>query len=221
MTSASRESKTSPRRAGTRQYISALACIGGGALVGWWACASTWMVVESSLLGAGEIEGVQALARESVQGSSLIPLGAAMPVVGLAGLAGIVGSRRWLRRAIGAVIALSGLALTWSAVDAFAGFGVGEAGPGGGVVVSVAPAYPMVAAIAGAMLAVGGAWTILRGQTWPSLGVNYERAVDRPRSAWEALDRGIDPSDFESSNVESSEFEAGDGPRRTERPGPS
>lgn len=188
------ESTVSPRSAPTRQYLTALAVVAGGALLGWWASAATWMVVESSLLGADDVQGVQALARESVSGASLAPLGAAMPIVGLAGLAGIIGSRRWLRQVIGMMIAIAGLALTWSSGHAIGRLGVGDEGPSGGVVVSVSPGYAIAAVLAGVVLTAGGLWTAVRGATWPSLGANYERAVDRPRSAWEELDRGIDPS---------------------------
>ena len=191
------KASASAGRARTREYVAALAVVAGGALVGWWASASTWMVVESSLLGSDELQAVQAVARESVSGSALNPLGAAMPIVGLAGLAGIIGSRRWPRRVIGALIALAGLALAWSSVGALAGLSIGAVGPDDGIVVSVSPGYAIVAAIAGAVLAAGGVWTSVRGALWPSLGANYERSVDRPRSAWEALDRGIDPSESE------------------------
>ena len=216
------ESTASARRATTRQYLMALAVVAGGALLGWWASAATWMVVESSLLGAEDVQGVQAVARESVSGASYTPLAAAMPIVGLAGLAGIIGSRRWLRRVIGLIIAVAGLALTWSSVGAIGRLTVGAEGPDDGIIVSVSPGYALLAALAGAVLAGGGVWTVLRGATWPSLGVNYERAVDRPRNAWEALDRGIDPtdpetSDADKSDAETSDVESGDA-RRTERP---
>jgi len=34
----------------------------------------------------------------------------------------------------------------------------------------------------------------VRGPTWPGLGRSYERSSKAPRDAWEALDRGIDPT---------------------------
>lgn len=213
----STESAAPRRRATTRPYLIALAIIAGGALLGWWASASTWMIVETSLLGAEDIEGVQAVARESVPGTSLTPLAAAMPIVGLAGLAGIIGSRRWLRRVIGAIIGIAGLALTWSAVSAIAGLTIGDPGPDGGIIVSASPAYAVAAAFAGAVLLAGGLWTAVRGATWPSLGANYERVVDRPRNAWEALDRGIDPSELEPDELEPDELEPNDA-HRTDRP---
>jgi hypothetical protein len=117
-----------------------------------------------------------------------------MPIVGFAGLAGVIGSRGLVRRIVGILIALAGGVLVWAGIQAAISLRVGLLVPAGEIE-SVAPALPLVAAFAGVVLLAAGVTVLLRGNRWPALGANYERTSDRPRDAWEALDRGVDPTD--------------------------
>lgn len=146
-----------------------LLAAGGGALV--IASGQAWGTTEATLLA-----GVTAPTDVAVTGAQAV---AALPAVGLAALAGapgIAALRGWGRVVAGAFLAAAGLA---TAV-AIASWGTG--------------AWPL-AALAGALaVAVGGALTAARGRSWPGLGARYERPQAAPRTPWEALDRGEDPT---------------------------
>ena len=69
-----------------------------------------------------------------------------------------------------------------------------------GLDVQVHPWWPLVVVFG--LLAVGcGLLVVLRGRAWPSLGSKYERRESEgtahqrtPAQAWDALDRGLDPT---------------------------
>lgn len=197
---------TGERPPRSREYALALALLVLGGALAWWATSASWAVGEQELLGDTSGQDVGAVAQQSLSAAALAPAAAAMPIVVFAGLAGVVGSRGWLRRVIGAVICLAGGVLTWSGVSTAMTLEVGDpvSPPAVGVLVSVAIAYPVLAAVAGLVVAVTGLLVVSRGAQWPSLGANYERSTDRPRDAWEALDAGIDPTDDSSVDGTSS-----------------
>jgi uncharacterized membrane protein (TIGR02234 family) len=71
----------------------------------------------------------------------------------------------------------------------------------------LSPAWPLLAALAGVLATAVGGLVVLRGRAWPALGSRYERAAATPRTApaprtdeeraqlaWNALDRGEDPT---------------------------
>lgn len=145
-------------------------------------------------------------------GRDLAPLVAGLGLVGLAGVVGLLATRRWGRLAVGAVLALAGLGVLAAALPGLAAPGAGEArelladtGRGGAVppdvVVSATtvPAWPLVAALGGLLLAAGGAAVLVRGRKWPTMSARYERPASRPAAPtdaalWDALDRGDDPT---------------------------
>lgn len=188
---------TGSRLTRSREYALVLALLVVGAALAWWATSASWAVGEQELLGDTSGRDVGAVAQQSLSAGALAPAAAAMPIVVFAGLAGVIGSRGWLRRVIGAIICLAGGILTWSGVSTAMTLEVGNpvSPPAVGVVVSVAIVYPVLAAVAGLVVAVSGLLVVTRGAQWPSLGANYERSTKRPRDAWEALDAGIDPTD--------------------------
>ncbi len=97
---------------------------------------------------------------------------------------------------LGGLLTLLGLA-----VAAGGGYGlVGDLGD------PVTWQWPALTLLGGLLAAVGGSLTMLRGHRWPAMGARYERRTPRPTGtsgpiggagtveAWEALDRGEDPT---------------------------
>jgi uncharacterized membrane protein (TIGR02234 family) len=115
-----------------------------------------------------------------------------------------------LAAAVGGVLGWSGLrALTGGLVEASLEVpGVGQ-GPDE-VRVDVAASWPVVVVLAGVLGVAVGLLVVLRGRSWPGMGRRYERPVtgkdgrgtttrprtdeDRAQAAWQALDRGEDPT---------------------------
>ena len=105
-----------------------------GSALAWWAASATWVLVERSLLGdstASEMTNIQAVGLLAVSGGSVVSVAAAAPIIGFAGLAGVIGSRGWLRRSVGAVVTITGIVLCASAVRFLSTIAVGSPIPGG------------------------------------------------------------------------------------------
>lgn len=148
------------------------------------------------------VDGVDSARTVTVSGRDVSPGVAFAGWIALAGAGGVIATRSWGRVVIGLVLALVGLAAAaasfWfaavpgPAVEAAAGTATS------GAVASVAASgWWAMAALGGALVAFAGGWTAVAGRRWPSLGQRYQRAdrADDPGSAWDALDRGIDPTD--------------------------
>jgi hypothetical protein len=118
---------------------------------------------------------------------------APVAVVGLAAAGALVATRGAARRAVGVLLVMIG-----------AGLAVG-----GGQGLADGRLWPALCLIGGVAVAAAGCLTVVRGHTWPAMGARYERggAVpgDRPApaardgsvaptQAWDALDRGEDPT---------------------------
>ena len=111
-----------------------------------------------------------------------IVMATGLPWLALAVVLGVVATRGWGRTVVGALIAAAGLA---SMVMCLLG--------------SI-PGSPLLGAVSGALLALGGAWTAVAGRSWPAMGARYDAGRPASRrarslSAWEAQDRGIDPTE--------------------------
>jgi peptidoglycan/LPS O-acetylase OafA/YrhL len=100
----------------------------------------------------------------------------------LAALAGVIGMfavRGRIRVLVAAVIALAGLGIATVAIG----------GKGGG--------WRPVGGSAGAVVLLAGLQATLGSRDWPSMSTRYEReqrAAGKPLSAWDAIDRGEDPT---------------------------
>jgi uncharacterized membrane protein (TIGR02234 family) len=169
-------------------------------------------------VGGSGLPTVQA----SLSGSDINPAGTAVAVLALAGVAGLLATRRVGRILIGVLLVVAGLV---SAVTA-AQFGIGRAttmaagdsltavvtehvgvdAVGGTVAVT---AWWLVAVVGGALIAAAGLLAVVRSGRWPQLGRRYERAAAvsgdvtsaagapagaRAESAWDQMDRGVDPT---------------------------
>jgi uncharacterized membrane protein (TIGR02234 family) len=143
---------------------------------------------------------------------STLPGGEAVPLVPAAGLVllaaavALLAVRGVARGAVGLLIAAAGGVLLWSGLRTLAG-GVDTAGVRAAEV-DVVSAWPVLAAVAGALAVAVGGLVVARGRSWPGMGRRYERtgaettaperaAEDRVQDAWKALDRGEDPTDPE------------------------
>ncbi|MGC5051957.1 Trp biosynthesis-associated membrane protein [Micromonospora sp. DT48] len=165
-----------------------LLCLAGAGLA-LWAVTRTW-VVDSG----GRADPL--LVEEGRTGGQLLPWLPALALVGLAGGGAVLATRGRPRRVLGGLLTLLGLALA-------AGGGYGLLGDLGD---PVARQWPTLTLLGGVLAAVGGGSTLLRGHRWPAMGARYERRPSRPTGtggpiegggtvdAWEALDRGEDPT---------------------------
>ncbi|MEV0430327.1 Trp biosynthesis-associated membrane protein [Micromonospora sp. NPDC050495] len=178
----------SPAARGRRELTYAVLLSLAGAGLAFWAVTRTWSV---ELTARGSLPA----ARHARTGADLLPWVSALALVGLAGGGAVLATRGRLRRLLGALLTLVGLA-----VAAGGGYGLGAAG--------VSRQWPALVLVGGLLAAAGGALTALRGAGWPAMGARYERptraatpaGAERPavergtRDAWEALDRGEDPT---------------------------
>lgn len=137
-------------------------------------------------------------------------LGAVIPALGWAGLAGaavLLVTRGWARALVGVLVAVFGViaavltpvVLTHSHVTAAAGERSGLLQVGA-VAVRAGASWPATAIAGGALLAVAGILAAARGRRWPGPSTRYDRpgaaapAGDDPVSLWKAIDRGDDPT---------------------------
>ncbi|KKJ93899.1 Trp biosynthesis-associated membrane protein [Micromonospora sp. HK10] len=178
----------SPAVRGRRELTYAVLLSLAGAGLACWAVTRTWAV---ELTARGSLPA----ARHTRTGADLLPWASALALVGLAGGGAVLATRGRVRRLLGVLLTLVGLA-----VAAGGGYGLGEAG--------VSRQWPALVLVGGLLAAAGGALTALRGAGWPAMGARYERparaaapaGAERPavergtRDAWEALDRGEDPT---------------------------
>jgi uncharacterized membrane protein (TIGR02234 family) len=195
-----------------RGYLLALGLLALGALLLLLGYGRTWStsVVDDPGLPTVTVE---------LSGRDLQPAGAAAAVLALAGIAGLVATRRVGRLVTGAVLLLAGLGsgalalifgLTWSRVpgagdwiDALVSERIGV--DLAGAPTTVTPWW-VVALVGGLLVALAGVLALTRSRGWPEMGGRYERAADPAAtgpvgagasgtgSAWDRLDRGEDPT---------------------------
>ena len=187
-----------------REYVATISSIVVGAIVVIASYAATWAIATVPVFSGQE--GTAPTRDIALTGGQLVPLGAALGWLALAGAAGLLATRTWGRRIVGTVVVLAGggagasalaFALTGAALIDSAVAAQGLAG-----VESVAR-YPwwILAMVGGLAVLVGGALAVLRGPAWPGLSRRYERRPQETTgpvggvAAWDALDRGEDPTD--------------------------
>jgi uncharacterized membrane protein (TIGR02234 family) len=148
-------------------------------------------------------------------GSTYAPLVPAAGLVLLAAAVAVLAVRGSGRVPVGLLMVLAGAALVWTGVRALTG-GLAEAAADLPIVARTAvvensAGWPVAAAVAGVLGTLAGLLAVLRGRHWPGMGRRYERtaaadgqrattrraesAEDRAQLAWQALDRGEDPTD--------------------------
>lgn len=126
-------------------------------------------------------------------GRTVEPLVPALGVVGLAGVAGLLATRRTGRLLLGALLGLAGLVVVARALPHLAapsperatelldahGRSVGVRSGSPAIAVSH-PAWPLLAAAGGVVLAAGGVITVLRHRRWPGMSSRYDAPAARP-----------------------------------------
>jgi len=128
-------------------------------------------------------------AQESV---ALVPLA----VLALAGVAGLVAAAGWVRRVLGVVVALAGIAAGWIAVEGWRFGGFPEGAPAAQIF-----AGRGLALLAGILMLVAGLSATKQAGRMAKLGARYEAPAGRRKAAkdpdtelWEALSEGEDPT---------------------------
>lgn len=140
-----------------------------------------------------------------VFGSELVPVAAAAGWLGLAAVVAIHATRGVGRAVVGTLLAVAGLAVAgWAGERAVNLDSAAEAAVAGDAVpelISTTPAAAIGTAVAGGVIAAAGVLTVVRGSRWPSMGRRYERSdqvgsrgTTTAHDAWDALDRGDDPT---------------------------
>jgi uncharacterized membrane protein (TIGR02234 family) len=171
-----------------------------------------------ALFAATRVWSVQVIARPGLSdlrtartGGAEVPWLTALALVALAGAGALLATRGVLRRVLGVLLLLAGAGTAAGAVAGRAALDAGAAGTG-------AVVWPVACVAGGAAVMLGGWWTVRHGHRWPALGARYERPATavpatRPaasvddqagvdadqagvdtRVAWDALDRGEDPT---------------------------
>lgn len=184
-------------RARAELAAAALLCaVGGGLLL--LAASQPWAQVS--------VSGVTGSARPvSAAAAGASPAG--LGLLGLAGVAGLFATRRRGRVLIGVLLLLAGAGAIALAVHDRAGLAVAAslAGPDAAIVGGrlVVNAWPWVAVAGGALLAAGGLLVTVRGMRWAALSQRHDAPATEPEqaaepdpaaAAWDALDRGDDPT---------------------------
>ncbi len=172
-----------------------LLCLAGAGLA-LWASTRTWAVELATR--PTPLPPVRA----ARTGAGLLPWLPALAVVGLAGGGAVLATRGLPRRLVGVLLLALG-----AAVAVGGGYGLVAAFDG-----TVSRQWPAFCLVGGLLAALGGGLVALRGAGWPAMGARYERpgrraagpapaeaaagpvTGRRTTEAWDALDRGEDPT---------------------------
>ncbi|MEU8267322.1 TIGR02234 family membrane protein [Sphaerisporangium sp. NPDC049002] len=208
--------RTSPARRALMAWVAAGAAGAVSALV---AAGRTW----ASVTFSGDPGGVHA-EPVALAGGDVAPVLSPLALASLAAVVAVLAARGPWRRLIGALIALFGASIvvaSWQGVRSshlvsIAWERTTLSGLSGAdqVVVSAAWAWPGVATAGGLVLLAAGVLAVLRGAMWPGMSDRYDRSAPSlggasrtgsapapersgraERALWDALDRGVDPTD--------------------------
>ncbi|WP_242605893.1 Trp biosynthesis-associated membrane protein [Frankia sp. Cppng1_Ct_nod] len=183
----------------------AVACCLVGAVLVLVVAGTTWVrlrVADGSVPGDAAVTAAPLAV--SLSGSDLAPAVTGLGLVGLAGVAAIAATRRFGRVLVGLLMLAAGVAVAVVAgriaadplMAVRAASQVRQIVPG--VVVDLIDprrtAGPWLAASGGVLLALGGMVVMIRGYAWSALSARYQAPASRPVDAWEAIDRGDDPT---------------------------
>ncbi|MGE0818578.1 MAG: Trp biosynthesis-associated membrane protein [Candidatus Nanopelagicales bacterium] len=192
-----------PAEPDRRGYRTALVLLGAAAALLFLGYAQVWV---SAVVAQ---EGLPSLAVE-LKGREVQPAASASAILALAGVAGLIATRRVGRAVTGVLLVVEGLIALVGALW----FGLGaddradvlrlvsdKAGVDVQADLAVRPWW-LVVAVGGLLVVVVGVLAVLRGGTWPVMGRRYERtegeapasAAAGSASAWDQLDQGVDPT---------------------------
>jgi uncharacterized membrane protein (TIGR02234 family) len=183
-----------------RSYALALvACLAGAALAAY-AVTRTWSLQVTPRTGMSDL-------RTARTGADAAPWVIGLALVALAGTGALLATRGVVRRVLGGLLALCGLGVAAGAIIGRVRVDPGAAGAG-------ATGWPIACVVGGLIIVLGGVAAARLGHRWPTMSARYERkpvapAQFRPakavatdpalepadnRAAWDALDRGDDPT---------------------------
>jgi uncharacterized membrane protein (TIGR02234 family) len=186
-----------------RSYLLSLAACLAGAALALYAITRTWSVHLTPRTGMSAL-------RDAKTGTDLQPWVTGLTVVALAGTGALLATSGWARRVLGVLLALAGVGVVIGAVLGRAGLDPGSAIGG--------TTWPILCAVGGVTIVAGGVTAARQGHRWPRMSARYDRkpvppprsgpdgtAADQPRdkssatvadhrAAWDALDRGDDPT---------------------------
>jgi uncharacterized membrane protein (TIGR02234 family) len=188
-----------------RSYLlSLVACLAGAALA-LYAITRTWSVHLTPRTGMSAL-------RDARTGTDLEPWVTGLAVVALAGTGALLATAGRLRRILGVLLSLAGVGVVIGAIAGRAGLDPGSAAGG--------TTWPILCAVGGVIIMCGGVTAARHGHRWPRMSARYDRKpvpppraeptthAERPpdksrdkspaiadhRAAWDALDRGDDPT---------------------------
>jgi uncharacterized membrane protein (TIGR02234 family) len=178
-----------------RSHVAAIVACLAGAGLSLYAVTRTWSLTVEHRTGLSDLSTARTGAGEQ-------PWLVGLAVVALAGTGALLATRGVARRVLGGLLMLAGAGIAAGAVLARAGLDAGEAGAG-------AAFWPVAGVLGGAAIAVGGFLAARHGHRWAAMSSRYERTPSAAvpvrresselepadnRAAWDALDRGDDPT---------------------------
>jgi uncharacterized membrane protein (TIGR02234 family) len=182
-----------PRRA---YALTLAACLIGSALSAY-AVTRTWSLHLTPRTGMTDL-------RTAGTGTDAAPWVIGLALVALAGTGALLATRGVVRRALGVLLALAGAGVAAGAIYGRATIDPGSAGAGANV-------WPVLCVLGGLIILAGGLTAARQGHLWPAMSARYDRKPVTPsqyhpaasdpelapadhRTAWDALDRGDDPT---------------------------
>ena len=188
--------------------------------------AATWAhtsVRDASAVGDGVLT---APLQARLDGGDLAPAVSGFGLLGLAAAVALVATRGFGRWIVGVLAAAAGVGVVVYAARIGLDAGpvvrrsqhVTVLAPSGRAVVGAihVTAAPWFALVGGLVLVVAGAVTVWQGRGWPGMGGRYQTRARRPLDAWEAIERGQDPTaadleaDPATADVEPADLEPAD-----------
>jgi hypothetical protein len=157
-----------------REYVAVLTLLVGAGVLALVASGATWQELPS--------RSPLPVAPEAVSGGRAAPEVRAAALVALAASLAVLAAGRRGRQVVGVLVAAAGIAATVGAAGAFA---------------TATTAWPAIALGSALLLVLAGSSVAVRGGRWPTMGSRYQPSLHRAettRSAWDALDRGEDPT---------------------------
>ena len=179
---------------GRRLGSTVLLCAAGAGLAVY-GVTRTWSEVVTARPGLSSL-------RDTRTGADLEPWVIGLALVALAGAGALPATRGLTRRLLGGLLTVVGAGVAAGAIAGRAGLDVGSAG-------AAATFWPVVCVLGGLLIVLGGLSAARSGHQWPAMGARYERRGVAPadaeqagvdqrvdtRAAWDALDRGDDPTE--------------------------
>ncbi|SNQ48234.1 Tryptophan-associated transmembrane protein [Frankia canadensis] len=203
-TSADRQGSQADRQGRRERGLAVLGCLLGSGLV--LACGgATWVSARIGAPHSGQ-DGSAVAAPLAVHwtGNRLASAATALALLGLAAVVAIVATRRIGRTVVGLLAAAAGIGVVYVTArigldplpalrrtDEVRPFAVG----GQASITDIhRTAGPWLAMLGGVLLTAAGALAAARGRRWPVMSGRYQARDARPVDAWDAIERGHDPT---------------------------